>query len=450
MAKIFQRISQVFHDLKQHSIQAILNLLVQCKSFFVNVASNKARKMVSSPQSQRNRHKRAISAIPRLKRSMQWHWISAVLVFCFIVFLQQPKKLIAATTIQLPLSTTGARIVDKTGTPVLLRGVNWFGMETAIHVPYGLLYRDYKQMLAQIKSLGYNVIRLPYSVQALSSSNISEVNFSLGSNTDLQGKTPLEVMDLIVQEAGRQGLMILLDSHRLDDNRIPELWYGDGFSEADWIATWTALANRYKNQPNVIGADLKNEPHGQASWGTGNQATDWRLAAERAGNAIQAINPNWLIVVEGVEKNVQGGQQLFHWWGGNLEGVKNYPVRLNVPKKLVYSPHEYGAGVFNQPWFSDPTFPNNLLTRWEIGFNYIATQGIAPIWIGEFGGRQVDTASKEGIWQRKLVDFIKEKNLSFTYWSWNPNSDDTGGILLNDWQTVDAPKQQLLKPTTAC
>jgi endoglucanase len=109
-------------------------------------------------------------------------------------------------------------------------------------------------------------------------------------------------MDLVIQEAQRQGLMILLESHRLNDYRIPELWYGDGFTEADWIDTWTMLATRYKNQANVIGADLKIEPHGQASWGTNNQATDWRLAAERCSQAIQAINPNWLIVVEGVQE----------------------------------------------------------------------------------------------------------------------------------------------------
>jgi len=131
--------------------------------------------------------------------------------------------------------------------------------------------------------------------------------------------------------------------------------------------------------------------------------------------------------------------------GGNLEGVRRFPVRLSRPNKLVYSPHEYGAGVFNQPWFSEARFPNNLYSRWETGWNYIATKGIAPVFIGEFGGRQVDKNSKEGIWQRQLVDYIRQKNLSFTYWSWNPNSDDTGGILLDDWFSVDAPKQELLQ-----
>jgi len=350
----------------------------------------------------------------------------------------------AEMTIELPLSTRGAKILDVKGQQVLLRGVNWFGTETETHVPHGLWKRDYKEILAQIKSLGYNLIRLPYSLEALRSPNVNGIDFSIGSNKELEGKTPIQVMDLIIQEAQRQGLLVLLDNHRLNDQRISQLWYEDGFTEADWIDTWKMLAYRYKNQTNVIGADLKNEPHGKASWGTNDLATDWRLAAERAGNAILDVNPNWLIVVEGVEKNVPTQKLPKHWQGGNLEGVKRYPIRLSRRNKLVYSPHEYGPRVADQPWFWEPKFPKNLIDRWQIGFHYISSQNIAPIFIGEFGGRQVDTNSKEGIWQNEFVKYIKQKKLSFAYWSWNPNSADTGGILLDDWLSVDIPKQQLL------
>ena len=373
-----------------------------------------------------------------------WFWSSIFLAAIVLSLSLHRLNPAEAATLQLPLSTRGAQIVDVSGQPVLLRGVNWFGIETETQVPHGLWARDYKEMLAQMKSLGYNLIRLPYAVQSLRASTISGVDFTIGNNRDLQGKTPLEAMDVIIQEAQRQGLMILLDSHRLNNQQIPELWYGDGFTEADWLDTWKLLAARYQKQPNVIGADLKNEPHGRASWGTNDQATDWRLAAERAGNAVLAIAPHWLIVVEGVEWNVPGQKLVRHWQGGNLEGAGRYPVRLNKARQLVYSPHEYGPGVYNQPWFSEKTFPKNLLNRWEVGFNYLASRNIAPILIGEFGGRQVDASSKEGIWQRQLVNFIQQKKLNFAYWSWNPDSSDTGGILQADWRTVEQEKQQLL------
>lgn len=403
----------------------------------------------SSTTTRQHRHSYRVKRT-NFRSSAKLFWLGIIFMLLSLIGValpvQNPVDAANSTTLmQLPLSTKGSKIVDATGRPVFLRGVNWFGIETEQHSPHGLWKRDYKEMLAQIKTLGYNVIRLPYGVQSLRAENVSGIDFSIGSNQELQGKSPIEVMDAIIQEAGRQGLLILLDSHRLNDQRIPELWYGDGFTEADWIDTWKMLATRYKNQANVIGADLKNEPHGKASWGTNDQATDWRLAAERCGNAIQAINPNWLIVVEGVENNVPGQKLKVHWMGGNLEGVARFPVRLSRPNKLVYSPHEYGQGVFNQSWFSEPSFPNNLISRWETGWNYIATKGIAPIFIGEFGGRQIDNTSKEGIWQQKFVDFVRQKDLSFSYWSWNPNSQDTGGILQDDWSSVEVGKQELLQ-----
>ncbi|WAN69728.1 cellulase family glycosylhydrolase [Moorena producens JHB] len=404
---------------------------------------------------QPRRRKPGHSRLPKYQRTkfrLPWRIIALglALVFLSLMELTLPSHhpvdaANAARTMQLPLSTQGSQLLDSLGRPILLRGVNWFGIETDLHAPHGLWKRDYKDMLAQIKSLGYNMIRLPFSIQSLRASEVSGIDFNIGSNRELYGKSPLEVMDAIIKEAQQQGILILLDCHQLNDQRIPPLWYGDGFTETDWIETWKILANRYRNQPNVIGADLKNEPHGPASWGTNDLATDWRLAAQRAGNAILAVNPNWLIVVEGVEKNVPGQRLATHWHGGNLEGVREYPVRLSNANKLVYSPHEYGPGVFNHSWFSEPSFPNNLEYRWEIAWNYIAREGIAPILIGEFGGKEVDPNSTEGVWKRRLVNYINRNNLSFAYWSWNPNSGDTGGILQDDWQSVEAPKQQLLQ-----
>ena len=35
---------------------------------------------------------------------------------------------------------------------------------------------------------------------------------------------------------------------------------------------------------------------------------------------------------------------------------------------------------------------------------------------------------------------------SWTYWSWNPNSNDTGGILKGDWKSVEQEKVDSLRP----
>ncbi|MFY9219205.1 MAG: glycoside hydrolase family 5 protein, partial [Candidatus Nanopelagicales bacterium] len=280
---------------------------------------------------------------------------------------------------------------------------------------------------------------------AVRSADTSGIDYANGRNAALRGKTPLEVMDILVAEAGRQGLMIILDNHsQADDGFMYPLWFGqDGFTERDWISTWRQLADRFDDNPNVIAADLKNEPHGSATWGTGG-ATDWRRAAEVAGAAVQAVNPDLLIIVEGIEGPVAGGKLDVHWWGGNLEGVRSAPVRLPVPNKLVYSPHEYGPGVFAQPWFSDPKMTSILTHRWETGFGYIHTQGIAPLLIGEFGAKNVGTDTVEGRWINQFTDYLGRTGISWTFWSWNPNSGDTGGILTDDWTTVHRDKMGLL------
>ena len=354
----------------------------------------------------------------------------------------------AATSLPaLPLSTSGRNIVDASGATITLQGVNWFGFETSNNAPHGLWSRDYREMLAQITAQGFNTIRVPFSLEAMDSSTTSGIDYANGRNAALAGKTPQQVMDVIIDEAATQGLMIILDNHsQADDGFMYDLWYGqNGYTEANWISAWRALAKRYANEPNVIAADLKNEPHGSATWGTG-AATDWRRAAELAGNAVLAENPNMLVIVEGIEGPVAGGQQLDrHWWGGNLEGVRANPVRLSKPNKLVYSPHEYGPGVFAQPWFSDPNQASILADRWTKGFGYIIDSGIAPILVGEFGAKNVGLDTTEGRWIRQFADYLGRKSISWTFWAWNPNSGDTGGVLLDDWKTISTAKMALLR-----
>lgn len=336
------------------------------------------------------------------------------------------------------LHTEGHRILDSNGNQVVLTGLNWFGLETESYAPHGLWARNLESILDQIVELGFNTIRLPYSNQLFDPSSIPNgINYEL--NPDLEGLGGLEIMDKIIAGAGERGLKVILDRHRPDSHAQSELWYTSQYSEERWISDWVMLAGRYSGDDTVIGVDLHNEPHGQATWGSEDPATDWRLAAERAGNAILEVNPNLLIIVQGVEQ-VQGD---WYWWGGNLIGARQQPVRLNVPGRLVYSTHVYGPGVYPQPWFSDPDFPENMPEIWDRHWGYLHKEDIAPVIVGEFGGRSVGD-DQEGIWQRALVSYLRENNISYIYWTLNPNSGDTGGVLLDDWQTADPAKRELL------
>lgn len=336
---------------------------------------------------------------------------------------------------------TSGRIVDGQGQPVQLKGVNWFGFETTDHVVHGLWARNWKSMIDQMRDLGFNAVRLPVCPGTLRRSAPSTINYGL--NPDLAGLDSLGLLDAVVHYLDAQGLYVLFDHHRPDCQSISELWYTAQYSEQQWIADLTFLAQRYGALPRVIGVDLKNEPHGAATWGTGNPATDWNKAAERAAAAVGQVAPHWLIFVEGIQENPSCSANNHPFWGENLEPLSCTPLAIPADR-LVLSPHTYGPDVFGQPYFNDPTFPANMAAIWDRHFGQFI--GAYAVILGEFGGKYGEGDPRDVRWQDALVDYLAGKGVnSAFYWAWNPNSGDTGGILDDDWTTVREDKLALLR-----
>lgn len=307
------------------------------------------------------------------------------------------------------------------------------------HGLWGTLTID--DALANIKSMGFNTVRLPFSNECLAATSITgNLNYWANRAYGLEGKTPLVLMDTVIARAKANGLQIILDRHRPSSADQSPLWYTSAYPESRWIADWKMLAARYKTDPTVIGADLHNEPAGAATWG-GAAATDWQAAATRGGNAVLASNPNLLIIIEGIENQGNGTTT---WWGGGLADVKNKPVTLATPNRVVYSPHDYPASLFAQKWFSDPSYPNNLPAVWDANWGYIQKQGIAPILLGEFGTALQTTSDQQ--WMAKIVSYLGTNSMSFAYWAFNPNSGITGGLVQADWRTPEAAKLAALAP----
>jgi endoglucanase len=347
---------------------------------------------------------------------------------------------------------------------VRLSGVNWSGLETCTFAPSGLGQRSWWDVLDQVRALGFNTIRLPFSDQLLDpASRPQGINYTL--NPDLQDLSGLQVLDRIAVGAGQRGLRVILDRHRPTCTTQAPLWYSPRYPEHRWIAALVDLARRYRHQPAVIGLDLFNEPQPPATWGDGNRATDWRLAAERAGDAVLRVNPHLLIFVEGVGTiGPSGTGQKADWWGGNLLQAGAAPVRLAVPHRLVYAPHDYGPGLALQPWFSAPTFPYNLPAMWDHHWGYLQERNIAPVVLGEFGGQALAAAlpappaplgappvhtptlaaraAADAVWLRTLLSYLaRHRAIGFMYWSLMPDSPDVGSLLNADWQTADISKQ---------
>lgn len=325
-----------------------------------------------------------------------------------------------------------------------IKGVNWFGLETEVYCLHGLWSVSMKSLLDFIQQNGFNAIRVPFSTEvALGLDSIKCKSINTGANQDLVDCTVGQLLDKLVVECHKRGILIMPDMHRfVGTGQITELWYDNklGYTEAKVIEAWRNIVQRYAKFPNVFAVDLKNEPHGKATWGQGVPETDWNKAAERIGDAIHKINPRLLIVVEGIQTYKGDGT----WWGGNLQGVKHTPVQLKIKDKLVYSPHVYGPSVYAQPYFSDNAFPNNLQAIWDSHFGYINKAGFGSIMIGEWGG-WMKAENKDDVWQNTIGEYFLSNNINAFYWALNPNSGDTGGLLQDDWKTPITNKLKLLE-----
>jgi aryl-phospho-beta-D-glucosidase BglC (GH1 family) len=148
------------------------------------------------------------------------------------------------------------------------------------------------------------------------------------------------------------------------------------------------------------------------------------------------VNPNLLIIVEGIGDN--------YWWGGNLSKAGTHPVVLNLPNRLVYSPHDYPRSVYDQSWFHALDYPQNLPALWDRHWGHLVRTDKAPVLLGEFGTR-LQTES-DRLWFDSIASYIEENELSFTFWCFNPNSTDTGGLLQDDWNSIHQNKQSVLGP----
>ncbi len=370
-----------------------------------------------------------------------------------------------------------ASLLDAYGNPVRMTGANWFGFNSGNGNVYGLDRRTLNAHVADMAAKGINVLRIPITVALTLQWK--------------QGTGNLGAFNNLVAAAKTYGVKIILDMHAADtggDTHTRPVWYSPSNPIGNYHEAWEWLATTYKNDDTIIAFDLKNEPHGWANraapgygqpdlneyafWGDSTDVDtadprNWPAAAKKVAQKIHAINPNVLIVVEGVERV----DDQFFWWGGNLNGVLQFPIDLGkFQNKLVYSAHLYGPAVVDQPWYH--TDVTNLASpvdlskaalyakKWNVMFGFIHEGGISHLFFGEWGGitrasdgngvagnRSATDISRNILWMGAFRDYLIETNSSHTFWAYNPNSDDTGGLVGNDWTTWDSIKYtQILKP----
>jgi endoglucanase len=263
-----------------------------------------------------------------------------------------------------PLHTAGSQIVDRFGSAVRLACIAVEFDPTSGAVPM-------RTQMAVMTALGLNCIRTSIN------------NASLDKD--------LLFIDNLVKAAKTVGLRIIIDNHSNENpgceggQQKNGLWFDRGpgsdgtdgcgnpgsTTDAKFVADWIKTARRHAGDPTVIGYDIRNEPiEGPSVWG-GIGPTDIHDMYQRVGNAILERDPDKLIFAEGPIAYPRHPE-------GNLTHVREQPVVLSVPDRVVYSVHEYPketAAIES----CGQSFINRMNTSW----GYLVTQNIAPVWIGE-------------------------------------------------------------------
>ncbi|ADL50749.1 cellulase family glycosylhydrolase [Clostridium cellulovorans] len=373
------------------------------------------------------------------------------------------------------LHVEGTNIVDKYGNKVWLTGANWFGFNCRERMFLDSYHSNIIADIEMVADKGINVVRMPIATDLLyawSKGEYPESTDTSYNNASLAGLNSFQLFNFMLQNFKRVGIKVIVDVHSAETDNMGHsypLWYKGAITEDVFKSSWVWFADQYKNDDTIIGFDLKNEPHTNpgdaknlsqcAIWDDSTKANNWKRVAQETALDIMNVHPNALIFVEGVELYPKDGtwdegtintspwagnnDYTSNWWGGNLRGVKDYPINLGeYQKQLVYSPHDYGPLVYEQSWFKgdfvtadDATAKTILYEKcWRDNWAYIMENGTSPLLIGEWGGLTEGTDKLLDVnlkYLRSMRDYIiaNKYKLHHTFWCINTDSSDTGGLL---------------------
>jgi endoglucanase len=313
------------------------------------------------------------------------------------------------------LHTEGTRIVDSSGQPLLLRGVNlgnwlyrepWmigntqfaiYGdeydrpdeMEDAITdlvgpertAEFDQAWRDNfitRADIQQIAHWGFNSVRVPLDYRLF-------YDHTNGHDLD----TGFRSLDPLLAWCAAAHIYVILDMHGVPGgkNNGPNGLFADPAKQAILAHVWSRIAGHYADNTWIGGYDLVNEP---ALW---NQP-ELLGTYEKLTTAIRAADTHHCIIVEGD-----------HWASRlDLIGVKTSADLWD--KNIVFSDHDYGSPVNQRPGPDGAYSPYTLPQHEEL----TATLKV-PLWMGEFG-------YNSNTWDREMRDKDEAGQVGWCYWAY--------------------------------
>ncbi len=253
--------------------------------------------------------------------------------------------------------------------------------------------------IRRIKSLGFNTVRVPLDWRDFGSGD-SSVGF--------------RSLDPLLAWCRAEGVYVLPDMHVYPDTLGKGTVFVRSETEADLAldtvkAAWATVALHYRDNPNILGYDLLNEPPGYH---------DDRLRPTylQIRNAIRAVDTHHIIVVE---------PNIF----SDLGTPGHWSLGAPIDADMAVAPHFYGGAVPGSIDADLPTDANHHNGRKYLNWQYAAENHV-PLLVGEFGENSDD-------WLRRMVRLWKTGKdgvaAGVFYWTYKKPGNEAGDLVTVPW-----------------
>ncbi|MDZ7314847.1 MAG: glycoside hydrolase family 5 protein [candidate division KSB1 bacterium] len=275
-----------------------------------------------------------------------------------------------------------------------------FNMGNALEANYegewGMVIKDeYFRIIAEA---GFTSVRLPVTWSA----------HSMPAPPFLIDEAFFQRVDHVVQEALKNGLVVILNNHHFDAlNENPagnQLWLE---------ALWRQIADRYKNYPDEVYFEILNEPHGAF-----NSAPQiWNKMAADVLRIIRVTNPYRMVIIGPVQ-----------WNSIRMLNTLELPEE---DRGIIATFHFYDPFQFTHQgaeWAGSEAM-NWLGTKWTGSaaerkaitdpFEAAAAWGRnhnRPLYMGEFGAYYKADDNSRYRWTDFVARTAERLGISWTYW----------------------------------
>jgi endoglucanase len=301
------------------------------------------------------------------------------------------------------IAVAGNQLVDGSGAPLRVAGVNRSGSEYACAQGWGMFDGPTDDAsIAAIASWGVNAVRLPLNEDCWLGIN--------GVNPAYAGVNYRSAIRAYVTRLQAHGLDVILDLHwgaagnqrALGQEQAPDADHAPAF--------WSSVASQYKGVSGVA-FDLFNEPHdiSWSCWLNGcTTPAGWKATGmQQLVRAVRNAGARQPVIVEGLG------------WGGDLSGW------------LANKPSD-PAGQLAAGWHIYNFSGCNTTSCWDSTVAPVARQ--VPVVATEVG--ESDCA---GGFLNTLLPWADSHHVGYVAWAWNVASCGGGPSLISDYSGTPTP-----------